>query len=373
MVSVGGRVKNSLRRICGKKVYAYRGRIGHFISPSRIGDTIALKYHIIRSKNRSELHSATSRHVLFVTEKWYDGTPDGGPTNSVHNLFGSLEASGLSTQDTCHPDEYRLQNKRPFDTALLLKCIKSSVDLIVLTWPGTPELKTLKFIKERLQIPMVAIWWDSVNHMEEAESFLPFVVVNVTIDSATSHIGKTRQPEKYLPMWAPQDSRIYWNPGLQRDIDVSFTGTMAGHPDRIAGISALRSNGIEVYQTGGQNECRLSVDEYARMHMRSKIALNFCYHPNGVAQVKGRVFEVLLCGTMLLEAENVETARLFEPMIDYVPFSDEKDLVDKVRYYLDHDAEREEIAANGHQKAKEKYSGEIWWKIVFKRVFGTEF
>lgn len=110
----------------------------------------------------------------------------------------------------------------------------------------------------------------------------------------------------------------------------------------------LRSNGIDVHQTGGQREYRLPVDEYARMHMRSKVALNFCYHPNGRAQLKGRVLEVLLCGVMLLEAENTETAKLFEPMIDYVPFSDEKDLVDKVRYYPEHDAERMKIAGRGH-------------------------
>ncbi len=148
---------------------------------------------------------------------------------------------------------------------------------------------------------------------------------------------------------------------------------MANHPHRFAGISALRSNGIDVHQTGGQREYRLPVDEYARIHMRSKIALNFCYHHNGETQMKGRVLEVLLCGAMLLEEKNGETAKLFEPMIDYVPFSDEKDLVDKVKYYLAHDDEREEIAINGHQKAKEKYNGEVWWKTVFEKVFGTAF
>lgn len=148
---------------------------------------------------------------------------------------------------------------------------------------------------------------------------------------------------------------------------------MKGHPDRYAGISALRANAIDVYQTGGQREHRLPVDEYARIYMRSKIALNFCYHPNGMAQLKGRIFEATSCGAMLMEADNPETAKLFEPMVDYVPFTDETDLVEKVRYYLAHNSERMEIAAKGHQKATEKYTGEMFWKTVFKRVFGTDF
>lgn len=373
MISIGGLLKNSLKKIFGKKVYAYLSRIRGTFNYSYLRDMIVLRYHLIRLRNKTELHSSTKPHVLFVTEKWCDGNPNAGLTNSEHNLFGSLETSGLATQDRFHPDEYCLQNHRPFNTPLLLKCIKCNPDLIILTWPCTPKSKILKQIKERLRIPMVALWWDSVNHMEEAESILPFVELNVVVDSTTAYLRRTCQPEKYMPMWTPQDPKIFYNPNLHRDIDVCFVGTMRNHPDRLAGVFALRLNGIDVYQTGGQRECRLSVDEYARIYMRSKIALNFCYHPNLSAQFKGRVIEVTLCGAMLLETENPETAKWFEPMVDYVPFTDETDLVEKVRYYLAHDSERMEIAARGHQKAKERYTGEMFWKTVFRRVFSTNF
>lgn len=369
-ISIDGLLKNLLKKIFGEKASAYLSRILDVFSLSHIRDMIVLRYHYIRLRIPKQNRNVTNRtkpHVLFVTEKWCDCNPSCGISNSEHNLFGSLETSGWATQDRFHPDEYHFQNHRPFDTALLLKCIKSNPDLIILTWPGTPKLKTLKLIKERLRIPMVAIWWDSVNHMEEAESFLPFVELNIVVDSTTAYLRRTYQPEKYMPMWSPQDPRIYYNPNLHRDIDVCFVGTMTDHPDRLAGISALISNGMDVYQTGGQRDCRLSVDEYARTYMRTKIALNFCYHPNSIAQLKGRVFEVTLCGAMLLEADNSETAKWFEPMVDYVPFTDETDLVEKVKYYLAHDAERIEIAARGHQKAKELYTGEMFWKTVFRR------
>lgn len=343
----------------------------------RLREMLALRYHLVRLGNVAKSPRAAGArakpHLLFVIEKWCDGRPDVGLSNSEHNLLGSLGASGLATYEAFHQDEYYRRYRRPFDTALQLKCLKSRPDLIVLAWPFTPAPGTLKQMRDRLHIPTVALWWDSVNHMAEAESFLPFVDLNVVVDSSSAYREKTHQPEKYLPMWSPQDPGLFHNPGLSRDIDVSFAGTMTGHPDRLAGISVLRQNGIDVYQAGGQRESALPPGEYARVHMRSRIALNFCYHPNGMAQLKGRVIEVTLCGAMLLETENAETARWFEPMVDYVPFTDEADLVEKARYFLAHESERAEIAARGHQKAKQKYSGEQFWKTLLGRALGARF
>ncbi|MDR4508951.1 MAG: glycosyltransferase [Candidatus Brocadiaceae bacterium] len=307
-------------------------------------------------------------HILFVTEKWRDHNPKYGLSNSEHNLYGSLDASCLATHERIHPDEYLLRTNGSFDNAVILKCLRSGPDALCVTWPAHPKLKTLGFIKNKLNIPVIAIWWDSVNHMEEAESFLPFVNINLVVDSSTAFLGKTQRPEQYLPLWTPEDPSLFYNPGIERDINVSFAGTVKNYPDRVAGIFALKSKGIDVYQTGGQRENTVSVDEYALVYKRSKIALNFCYHNNGVPQTKGRIFEATLCGAMLLEAENAETARYFEPMIDYVSFSDEADLVEKVRYYLAHDPERMEIAERGHKKAKERYTGKIFWETVLARV-----
>ena len=405
MISIGGLLKNLLKKIFGEKVYAYLSRIRRTtVSPYHIRDMIVLRYHFIRLKLsrrirnpltvpievESDSHlevgeqnkvsikgyknvtNRTKPHMLFVTQKWCEGNPNFGPSNDDHNFLGSLEVSDLATYDRLNSDEFGRRKHRSLDIELSLRCIKDNPDLIIVHWLLAPlKFETLKLIKERLQIPIVAIWGDIVNHVEEAELLLPFVDFNLLLDTSTEQLGKIDQPKKYLAMWSPQDSRIYYNPGLHRDIDVSFVGTMKDHPDRYAGISALRSAGIDVYQTGGQRENRLSVEEYAGIYMRSKIALNFCYHPNGKVQVKGRVFEATSCGAMLMEADNPETAKLFEPMVDYVPFKDEKDLVDKVKYYLAHDAEREEIAANGHKKVNEKYSARMFWKTVLEGVLGS--
>ncbi|MEG4277551.1 glycosyltransferase [Microcoleus sp. MON1_C1] len=310
-------------------------------------------------------------HLLFVAEKWCDCNPNCGPTNNEHNLCGSFKSSLLGTHDVFYGDEYFLLHDLACDEALVNKCTDSPPDILVLSWfpryPMYPKLETLNLIRSKLQIPMVAIWFDTVADcvMDWAESVVPFIDLNVVLDSTTAYLKRTNQPEKYLPMWTPQDPCLFSNPNLNRDIGISLVGSRSGRPDRLAGIRALQQNGINLYQKGGQREERVSVEEYALLYKRSQIALNF---GTAQSQYKGRIFEATLCGAMLLESENPETAKWFEPMVDYVPFTGEADLVDKAKYYLEHEAERMSIAANGHQKAQEKYTGYTFWKTILCKI-----
>ncbi|MFC1989901.1 glycosyltransferase [Chloroflexota bacterium] len=385
-------LKNLLKKVLGQKASICLNRTYFAIRTFNIWnviDMVHLRYHLARQgisrpesrfSHQLEPGEQPSRsvisvkpHLLILSEKWCEHNPTFGPSNDDHNIFGSLAASEVATYVRLNHDEY-CQNHRSFDRGLLLECFRHRPDAIVIVnWLLSPlRLETLKLLKEGLQIPAVVIWGDSVNHMEEAEALLPYVDLSIMIDSTTAYLQKTHQPEKYLPMWTPEDPRIFYNPNMPRDITVSFLGTMAEHSDRLAGIAELRSAGIEVYQAGGQRENRLPVEEYARVYMRSKIAVDFCCHTNLAPQLKGRVFEATLCGAMLLESENPEIAAWFEPMVDYVPFRDEKDLVEKARYYLSHDSERIKIASRGYHKAKEKYTGKLFWETVLRRVLGTE-
>ena len=313
-------------------------------------------------------------HVLFVTEKWCDANPDFGLSNNTHNLFGSLEASGLATQAHFHFDEYWSRYGQPCDGALMQVCMEERPDVLFLTWLPfsrfNPKLETLRIIR-RMGIPIVTWWGDTVNPpiMEMADRLAAFVEHNVVVDSSTAYL-RSKWRDRYLHLATPQDSRVFYNPGLDRDIGISFLGSTArgDYSDRRAGLDALRAHGIAVYQSGGQREHRLSIEDYARIYMRSRIALNFSLASTG-PQVKGHVFEVTLCGAMLLESDNPETRRWFEPMVEYVPFAGEADLVEKARYYLEHHAERTAIAERGHQKARERYTGEKFWETLFARLF----
>ena len=327
----------------------------------------------------------TKPHILFVTEKWCDPNyPEFGPTNNEHDLFGSLEASELATMERFYYDEYYQLHGTFCDRALLTRCLKTKPNIVVLTsWSKRtrlgPKLETLKLIGKNLNIPVVPFWFDSVQpeSMEASELLLPFIRLNVVLDSATAYLEITSNPNKYIYLWTPHDPRVFYNPDSVRDIDISFVGSINNYPDRVAGLESLKSNGLKVYRSGGQRENRLSVEAYAQTHMRSKIGLNFSRAQHGKTryansiQAKGRLFEITLCGAALVSDDNSEVRKWFEPMVEFVPFFGEADLVTQVKYYLEHDRERNNIAANGYQKAKSMYTGTIFWQKLLGKVLNS--
>jgi spore maturation protein CgeB len=78
------------------------------------------------------------------------------------------------------------------------------------------------------------------------------------------------------------------------------------------------------------------------------------------------VWEALWCRTFILEEENPVTKLYFEPYVDYVPFTTLKDLVGKVRYYLEHDKERDYIRMQGRTTVEKYYDAKLYWERLFK-------
>ena len=69
-----------------------------------------------------------------------------------------------------------------------------------------------------------------------------------------------------------------------------------------------------------------------------------------------------------MESENPQTRCYFTPMQDYVSFDSKNDLVDKIRYYLEHEDERAEIAARGELKVRQYYNHIEFWKRVMNKL-----
>ena len=80
----------------------------------------------------------------------------------------------------------------------------------------------------------------------------------------------------------------------------------------------------------------------------------------------------MLCGAMLLEEDNRETRRLFEPIVDYVPYTGIENLISKAQHYLEHENERKAIAESGCRKVTTIYNNVIFWKKIFSHVFGDQ-
>lgn len=313
-------------------------------------------------------------------ERWHDFDPKQGGSPSQHYAWGSLESTEYATQEHFAFDEYWHRNGVAGDEALIKRCQEKRPDMIFLLWVPvpphmTPAVETLNILRNKLSIPIVALHTDAIwpEQLAWAEQIAPYMEISI-IQSHHTWIKDVKDPRKHMTLWPVQDPRVFYNPRLARNIDLSFLGAMsdyARHPERWDGLRTLKEAGIPVYHRGGVREDNIPVSDYARIFMYSKISLNFSqvgpYHAP-----KGRIFEMGNCGAMMMEPFSPETLCYFIPMMDYVPYYSLEDLLDKVRFYLKHDSEREEIAERMYEKATTIYSAKRYWKFLIERATGKK-
>lgn len=307
-------------------------------------------------------------HVLFLTEKWADANPNRPLTNNDHNLFGSLEASDIATFHKIHYDEYYHHYGRKIDDFVVEMVGQMKPDALVvciLPWhPLAPSDETYRRVHHVTKI--IFIWPDLVHFQSHADRLACYAALSVTWDADRSWYQGTN----FVHLWTPQDPRIYYDSQRVRDIGVAFAGN-ANYPDRRMYLDFLASQGVRVFHVGGRDNGQfIPVHQYAECFQRSQIVLNFSLTQQGIPQLKGRIFEAMSCGALLMESTNHSNwiQRWYIPGLHYVPFANPHELQAKIKYYLNNHEEREKIAQNGWRLTKEKYSNTAWWELVFREA-----
>ena len=118
----------------------------------------------------------------------------------------------------------------------------------------------------------------------------------------------------------------------------------------------------------------LSDDEFVKMYSRSKISLGFSNvayiprHGEPIKQVRLRDFEATMSGAFYMVQHFDELTDFFEPDREIVCFSDAAELVDKARFYLARDAEREKIRVAGMQRARSEHTWHKRFEMVFREI-----
>lgn len=141
------------------------------------------------------------------------------------------------------------------------------------------------------------------------------------------------------------DSKIHYPLPVEKDIDVLFIGNMLKR--RKEWTDEIRKN-CSLHTAVG-----IYGDEMVKLINRAKIVLNI--HSEEFPDTETRVFEVLGCRRFLL----TEKLSVENPFIDrkhLVECTDLGDMIRQIQYYLEHEAEREEIAEQGYLEAKEKHT-----------------
>lgn len=85
-----------------------------------------------------------------------------------------------------------------------------------------------------------------------------------------------------------------------------------------------------------------------------------------------RAMDIMGAGAFLMSNYQADFYRHFVPGEDLVLYESHDDLVNKCQYYLSHDAERRQIAANGYGKVKEFHNFEVRFNEIFDIVFNQK-
>lgn len=192
---------------------------------------------------------------------------------------------------------------------------------------------------------------------------------------------------------------------VAEDIDVSFVGQ--AHSDRKRLIRRLRAEGFRVETWGrGWENGPLSHREMVTVFKRTKVNLNFTGSVAGWSlrgagkvlfsrradgsysirpprevmpsvrllfsgrreQIKGRNFEIPGHGGFLLTAAAEGLERYYVPGKEIGVWTDFRDLVEKIEYYLTHDAERRRMKEEARRRTLAEHTYEQRFRSMFRRM-----
>ncbi len=158
---------------------------------------------------------------------------------------------------------------------------------------------------------------------------------------------------------------------LERDIDVIFVGALHlgkmpllakvkkafGARCRLHGLTSTKKNIYFNARYGFPGWVRpIEQAEYVSLYQRSRIGFNV--HNRGKYTLGSyRLYELPANGVMQISDGDEYLSTFFENGEEIVGYrdSDADDLIDKIRYYLAHDVERDRIARNAYRRVMRDY------------------
>lgn len=319
--------------------------------------------------------------ILYVGLLYNYGKPEEGFSYEHFNLeagFKDCAERGLFEVDYLYPDECS-----NIESAALEFVLDRNIDAIFhvafnehLDLPESAAKLAL-----RNDIPVIQ--WDCDSSWRFPHWILPRkdrVSHFVTTHSATTPWYQKNEMQVIRSQWG--GSPYYHPRGSDKTYDVTFIGQKHGRmPDgrfvRSEVIDVMMSAGIKIDLFGNY------WDGYANWHGyvkdfhdliqafdQSKICLNLSnpWHYNTMPQIKGRHFEIPQNGGFQLCTPADDLKSYFEDGKEIVIANDVHDLIEKTKYYLEHDDERTAIAAAGRERMLKEHQWHHRFEHIFKEV-----
>lgn len=181
------------------------------------------------------------------------------------------------------------------------------------------------------------------NHLKIARPF------NFVFLAQKKYVDDFKKAGYEQVIWLPLacDEEIHSGKAAEKLCDVGFVGTVDSAPERRKRLLNELSSHFNL------NCQRKFMDEMAALYSESRIVFN-----NAINQdLNMRVFEAMCSGSLLV-TDRATGSGLEEMFTDkkHLAYYDDATLLDTVRYYLDHEEERERIAAEGRREVLSRHT-----------------
>lgn len=323
------------------------------------------------------------------------GRPELGPSFEYHNLFLPLKRLFSDVELFDFYGRFKRNGKTAMNQELLDYIREHRPNLTIIVPFGDEFIPD---IIDQLQdfTTTLCYFFDDIWRTKFAQFWIPHFHYFTT--TQTSMLRRYSEMGYRNALYSPcgYNSQLYQRKPGEKEYDVSFIG--GWHPYRSWLIKQLRKAGIKVAVWGKTwPSGRISHEGMIEVFQRTKIGLNLTdsattfdlrrqmnyflssrwalrdalFSPKRKESMKARHFELAGCGTFQLSYYVEDLEHCFEIGKEIAIYTDVDDLIEKARYYLKHDEEREAIACAGYRRALAEHTMERRFLDIAGHICGS--
>ena len=348
--------------------------------------------------------------ILYSAIKYDYGNSDRGYSYEHYNFYDSLvKMEGRKHQIVYFPFDEILQKvgKEEMQKQLLETVWREKPDLCFF-FLFRDEIKKETIKKISKESGSITFNWFADDHWRFynfSRYYAPlFHWVSTTDSQAVEKYHKIGCKNVIKTQWACNHF-LYKPINLPKVYDVTFVGQPHGNRRKV--IGGIKKAGIDVRCWGkGWSTGRVAQKEMIKIFSQSKINLNLTKSSGKVSlkslasiffkrrlngslqlvspkfwfgnfqavlakkreQIKTRNFEVPGCGGFLLTGDADNLTDYYQDSKEIIIYNNINDMIDKIKYYLQHNEERETIARAGYERTLREHTYEKRFNEIFKII-----
>lgn len=342
--------------------------------------------------------------VLFVGMRWDYKQPARGDSFEFTNFWDSLNRFPGVEAELFPFDEIEAELGRAGMNRALLRRVEETEPQVVFFFFFTDEFDP--DVVDRITARTITVNWfadDQWRFEIYSRGWAPHLTWVATTDEVAAYKYERAGFTNVVRTQWGCNHHTYRPLAVERDLDVAFVGQP--HGDRRETIQMLRDAGMKVDAWGfGWEQGRLTQDEMIEVFSRSKVNLNLsnasrATSPKQIAglflrrrgplvvpafgkiranlrefrskrrdQIKGRNFEIPGCRTLLVTTRVPGLEEYFDLEREVATFESKGELLEKVRYYLDHPEEAEKVALAGYERTLRDHTYEKRFTDMFTQM-----